>query len=357
MRPAFIQIDSHALLHNIERIQALAPHSKVIAMVKANAYGCGLTAVLPMLAPKVDAFGVACIEEALAVKALDLNTRCILFQGVFFEDELKIAAEYQFECVLHSKEQLTWLLNTPLPIPLSVWVKVNTGMNRLGFQLHEIDEIFKALTKCPWVLPNLGLMTHFAMSDDPNNEMNAQQFQAFQQLNPIGVTRRSLANSGAIFAMPHTHADAVRPGITLYGVSPFPEETGNSLGLIPVMQFLSAISAIQDCKTGDSVGYGATFKAERPSRIGIVAVGYGDGYPRHILPGTPVWISGHLVPIVGRVSMDTLAVDLTDYPFLSVGNSVELWGKNLPVEVIAKNAGTIPYELLCQVTVRVRRAC
>jgi alanine racemase len=348
-RPTGVFIDTHALVHNLNQVKRQAPGKKIIAMVKANAYGCGLSAVVPALQDQVDAFGVACLEEAIAIRKLGSTRDCVLIQGVFSAEELLQAAELNCQCVLHQPHQLRWLLDNPLPNKIRVWVKVNTGMNRLGFLPKDVYEVLSALKSCSWVDETIGLMTHFACADEPGNPENQRQLRLFQELQlPQMVLIKSLANSAAILTLPEAHADVVRPGIMLYGVSPFPEKTGRELGLLPVMHFRSAISAIQHYPSGASVGYSGTWQAPRPSIIGVVASGYGDGYPRHIAPNTPVWIKGYQAPIVGRVSMDMLTVDLSDCPNVAVGDTVELWGNHIPIETVAKSAGTIGYELLCQ---------
>lgn len=353
-RPTKLIIDPNALEHNLKKVTQLASGRKIIAMVKANAYGCGVSSVIPVLDGKVDAFGVACLEEALVVRALGGQTNCVIFQGGFSLDELKIIAEHQFVSVLHTPQQLQWLLNNPLSKPIKLWVKVNTGMHRLGFKTHEVHEVMNALQQCPWVDKDIGLMTHLACADEPERIENLQQLALFEKIDTSGFTQRSIANSAAIFSFPQSHADVVRPGIMLYGVSPFPDKTSTDLGLIPVMRFVSAISAIHYNPPFAQVGYGGTWHSDKPSVIGIVAVGYGDGYPRHIAANTPVWIQGKEVPIVGRISMDMLAVDLTHHTDVEVGSPAELWGTHILVERIAQAAGTVGYELLCQTSERVR---
>lgn len=353
-RPTKIIIEPSALIHNLNRIRQFAPGKKVIAMVKANAYGCGIKNVVPVLDGQVDAFGVACLEEGIAIRQLGSQTPCILFQGVFSSDEFRIASNHQFACVLHHSEQVSWLLNTPLPSPIKVWVKVNTGMNRLGFQSHELSDILPALKGCAWVDKDIGLMTHFACADEPDRIENMTQIKRFNDIHKADFFETSLANSAAIIAFPETHGDVVRPGIMMYGVSPFANKTSKDIGLVPVMRFMSAISAIHPISSNSQVGYGGTWSSEHAAIIGIVAAGYGDGYPRHIAPNTPVWIKGRLVTIVGRVSMDMLAVDLTSHPDITIGEPVELWGTHVLVEHIAQSAGTIGYELLCQISERVR---
>lgn len=353
-RPTQILIDSNALLHNVARIRQIAPGKRLIAMVKANAYGCGLSKIAPVLDGHVDALGVACLEEALQLRRLGVKAPCILFEGVFSPEELTVVSEQQFACVFHQHQQIEWLQSSPLAKPISIWVKVNTGMNRLGFNPKDLPAVMNALSQCTWINKDLGLMTHLACADQPEHLLNKQQISLFQALDFPAVTQRSIANSAAIISFPEAHADTVRAGIMLYGVSPFAELSAASLGLKPVMHFVSAVSTIHHNPPFVSVGYGATWSSDKPSIIGIVPVGYGDGYPRHIAPNTPVWVNGYEVPVAGRVSMDMMAIDLTNHPTIKIGDPVELWGRHIAVERIAAAAGTIAYELLCQVTERPR---
>lgn len=354
-RPTRIIIEPRALLHNVTQIRRFAPGKKIIAMIKANAYGCGVRAVAPVLEGQVDAFGVGCLEEALTIRALGCRTPCLLMQGVFSTDELETVAKHQCSLVVHHEQQVQWLLNTPLAQPLSLWIKVNTGMHRLGFKPGELGIIVSSLSSCAWIDKKIGLMTHLACADEPERIENRQQISLFEGIDIPGFSQRSMANSAAIIALAPTHYDVVRPGLMLYGVSPFADRSATELGLIPAMRFSSAISAIHDYPSSVAVGYSATWNSTKPSVIGIVAAGYGDGYPRHIAPNTPVWVAGQEVPIVGRVSMDMMAIDLTQHPKAQLGDPVELWGTHIAVERIAKAAGTSAYELLCQVTERPRQ--
>lgn len=352
-RPTGVNIDAAALLHNLNQAKSYVPDSKIIAMVKADAYGCGLSHVVPVLEGKVYAFGVACLEEALALRSLRVSNECILFQGVFHAEEWQCVAINRLQSVVHQIQQLQWLLATPLPNKIKIWIKVDTGMHRLGFAPEEVYDVLMQLSTCPWVDSQIGLITHLASSDEPGNPQNQLQLKIFNELNlPSLHLQKSICNSAAIMSFPKAHTEVIRPGIMLYGVSPFVNQTGRDLGLKPVMRFTSALVATHLLAEGSYVGYGGTWRAKRPSVIGVVPVGYGDGYPRHIAPRTPVWINGFNVPIVGRISMDMLTIDLTDYPQLQIGDPVELWGENLPVETIANAAGTIAYELLCQFSPR-----
>ena len=344
-----------ALLHNLKRVQQCAPQQKIMAMVKANAYGCGIEQVVPTLDGHVDLFGVASLEEAIAIRRLGINNPCVLLQGVFSPEELLIAANAGFQCVIHTPQQLSWFLNSHLTEPMRVWIKVDTGMHRLGFFPEEVADVLSTVRSCSWAAPDIGLMTHFACADDVDHPMNVVQLQQFNQLNfPDLKLTRSLANSAAILSIPEAHADVVRPGIMLYGVSPFSGQVGHDLGLIPVMRLVSEITAIHHYPPHSPVGYSGTWSSDKPSIIGVVPVGYADGYPRHIRPQTPTWVNGSIAPIVGRVSMDMMTVDLTACPNPQIGSPIELWGEHIPVEVIAQSAETIAYELLTKITSRVR---
>ena len=353
-RPSKLIIQAYALLHNLEKIKHYAPEKGIIAMIKANAYGTTVKHIAPLLEGQVEAFGLTCLEEALHIRALGMRTPCVLFQGVFESQELEAAVVNRCAVVLHHQQQLEWLIHRPLSQPITLWVKVNTGMNRLGFNASDIPEVMHTLQQCPWVDKDIGLMSHLACSDEPNHPENHKQIELFNSLPFQGFTKRSLANSGAIIALPKAHADVVRPGIMLYGISPFAGKTGLDLGLKPVMRFVSAITSIKSLPPFAKVGYQGTWFSEKPARLGIVAIGYGDGYPRRVQPNTKVWVKGEEAPIVGRISMDNLAIDITDFPNIGMGDEVELWGEHIPIEHIAQSAGTIAYELLCQVSKSVR---
>ena len=356
-RQTYVSIDTHALLHNLKRVRSLAPGKRVIAMVKANAYGCGLEVVVPVFDAHVDGFGVACLEEALVIRALGGQSDCVLFEGVFSPEEYLQVAAQQFQCVIHHPIQLEWLLGSALPQPIKLWIKVDTGMHRLGLLPEDMNEVINALKNCPWVHEDLVVMSHFANADDEGNPANAAQLDCFHALHfSHDRIRKSLANSAAIITLPEAHVDFVRPGIMLYGASPFVGKTAKQLGLKPVMHFKSMIHAIHHYPPGTRVGYGGIWQASRPSSIGVVAVGYGDGYPRSVAPNTLVSVQSECVPLVGRVSMDMLTVDLTDCTkTVSIGDEVELWGDSIPIELVASSAGTIAYELMCQLTARVYR--
>lgn len=354
LRPTVLEIDLNALLHNLNVIKAQAPLAQVIAMVKSNAYGCGLENISKSLAGQVYAFGVACIAEASAIRSWGLTEPCIIFQGVHQAQEWIQASELGFEVVLHQQYQLDWLLKHPLQKPVKVWAKFNTGMNRLGFSMDEFETVIKDLKKCPWVDDNLGVMTHFACADELEHPLNQHQKQEWLKITQNWDGYISACNSAAIWQFHSLCGTHIRPGLALYGVSPLFDVHANALHLKPVMRFKSAIMAIHDIEAGESIGYGATFVTRRASVIGVVAVGYGDGYPRHVSNDAYVMIHQHRIPIVGKISMDMMMVDLTDYPGVQLGDPVELWGENLLIEEVAKFSGTISYELMCQVCPRER---
>lgn len=354
--PTTLYFDADALLHNVQQVKFFAPHQKIIAMVKANAYGCGIQKVLPILKPHVDAFGVSCVDEAARIRQLSHDCRCILFHGIYNPTELEIVSRLQLECVIHQPIQVEWILNHPMPAPIKVWVKINTGMNRLGLDVEKVSEVMSALLACPWVSQDIGLMTHLACADEPEQPRNQKQIDGFNQIASIYPTcKTSMANSAAIMALPTARADVVRPGIMLYGISPFAQKLGIDLGLKPVMRLTTKIAAIHAYPANSPIGYGGIWQSDKPSLIGVIPLGYGDGYPRHICKGTSVWFEGIEVPIVGRVSMDLITIDLSQCPEARLGDTVELWGPNMPIERVAQSAGTIAYELICQITQRVTR--
>ena len=355
-RPTCLYIDAEALQHNLACIKRHAPKQSITAMIKSNAYGCGWQWVLPILEPLVDSFGVACLEEARAVRQYCTQRECCLMQGIFSADELADVVDMHLSMVVHNPQQLAWLVAAPLPHKIKIWVKVDTGMHRLGFHPRELEGILMTLRACAWVHPNIGLMTHLACADTPQHELCQKQLQIWDSIaKQYSDMPQSVANSAAILGLPQTHADNVRPGLIIFGASPFAERGTSELDLHPVMHFTSTITTIHQCDSGDAIGYGAIWRCKRPSVIGVVPVGYGDGYPRHIKENTPVWVNGQEVPIVGRVSMDMLTIDLTDSPSAKIGDKVELWGSHIPIETVAQQANTLAYELMTQVTPRVMR--
>lgn len=356
-RPTTVHFDAGALKHNLKQVERFAPQQKIIAMVKANAYGCGIEKVIPVLQENVAAFGVTCTDEAAAIRQLSPHSRCILFHGIYSHGELELLQSLRLECVIHHAEQLKWLCQSPQKSTIKVWIKVNTGMNRLGFAIDDVPNVVNQLKSCPWISGDCGLITHLACADEPTDPLNQRQISSFNALrHQYPNFECSIANSAGIIALPESHADYIRPGIMLYGVSPFSHQCGHDLGLKPVIRLTSQIIDIDIYPPHTPIGYQKTWQSNHSARIGVVPIGYGDGYPRHIQSNTYVWVAEKKIPIVGRVSMDLITIDLTTCPEAMPGSEVELWGHHVPIEDVAEKAGTIAYELLCQITPRVTRA-
>ena len=354
MRPLVATIDLSAIRHNYAVAKRCAPGRQAFAVVKANAYGHGLREVVTALHKQADGFAVASLEEAAEVRALDGEARILLLEGCFAAEEYPLAAQLGLDLVLHSEQQITQLLGASLGRPLNIWLKLDSGMHRLGLDEAELRVCHDRLQGAAQVA-EINLLSHFACADERGHELTEQQLEAFLDLLDLDFAQRSLANSAAILTIPAAHMDWLRPGIMLYGATPFAELSAAELGLKPVMSLSARLIAIRQVAVDESVGYGGVWRAERPSRIGTVSCGYADGYPRHAPSGTPLLVRGQRVPLVGRVSMDMLTVDLTDLPAAQVGDEVQLWGAQLPVDEVAQAAGTIGYELLSKVTQRVPR--
>ena len=352
MRPAKALVDLGALRHNLREARRRAGGAKVAAIVKANAYGHGAARVLPALV-EADMLGVACIEEALALREAGATHSVLLMEGPFEADELPLCARLGFEIAVHDPSQLAMLEAASLERPLTVWLDVDTGMNRLGFRPAAAAAAYGRLRGCPAV-GEIRVMTHFASADEPTDPATRHQIERFAQAAQELGLARSICNSAGVLAWPEAHAEWIRPGIMLYGVSPLPGRTGPDEGLRPVMTLSSALIEVRDVHAGEAVGYGGTWRASAPARVGIVALGYADGYPRHAPSGTPVLVNGRPSTTVGRISMDMLAVDLTAQPDAAVGDPVILWGEGNPAELVAASAGTVAYELLCGLAGRVR---
>ncbi len=349
IRPTFATINLGALRHNLEVARRHASGSKTFAVVKANAYGHGLMRAAPALAA-AEGFALLDLEEAIGLRAAGYRQRILLLEGFFSPSEFALFAEHRLCAVVHNREQLRMLRQLPKDAALDVFLKINTGMNRLGFTAAEFPDALRALRSNPGV-KQIALMTHFADADGTSG-VEWQTAVIDRLANGLDLLR-SLANSAAVFRFPETHADWVRPGIMLYGCSPFAEQSGTELGLVPAMTLESRIIAVQQLRRGDVVGYGKLFVADRDTRIGVVTCGYADGYPRHAPTGTPIMVEGRMTRTVGRVSMDMLCADLSDIPEALVGSRVVLWGEGAPVERVAEAAGTVGYELLCGLAPRV----
>ncbi|GIU22056.1 alanine racemase [Shewanella sp. MBTL60-007] len=323
-----------------------------MAVVKANGYGHGLLNVAQCL-DNADGFGLARLEEALALRAGGVKAKLLLLEGFFRATDLATLVEHDIETVVHHESQIEMLEQAELDKPVSVWMKVDSGMHRLGFVPDEFHEVYQRLLACGNIAKPINLMTHFACADEPDNDYTAKQLSVFEELTKDLPGERTLANSAGALFWQQSQANWIRPGIALYGVSPVVGDLGTKHGLIPAMELVSQLIAIRDHKAGQPVGYGSHWVADRDTKLGVVAIGYGDGYPRNAPLGTPVLINGRLAPIVGRVSMDMLTVDLGADAKDCVGDKAVLWGKDLPVEEVAEHIGTIAYELVTKLTPRV----
>ena len=353
-RPTRAVIDIQALRHNYQLAQSLAPESKTIPMVKANAYGHGAVKVSQALADIAPAFGVACIEEALELRDAGIKQPILLLEGAFDAAELKLAATKGFWVMVENHQQKEAIINADLALPLTVWLGVDTGMHRLGFQPEDIAEVYKTLNSSRNISQPIVFTSHFACADDLNNKATLKQIDAFKACAPV-TALQSLANSAAILAWPKAQREWQRPGYMLYGNSPFAVPQENADQLKPVMSFESAVISLRTIAAGESVGYTANWTAERDSTIATITVGYGDGYPRNATNGTPVLINGVRCPLVGRVSMDMITVDVTDLREVAIGDKALLWGPELPVNEVASHCDTIGYELLTRMPGRVPR--
>lgn len=345
-------IDTHALRHNLKVVRERAQGARVMAIVKANAYGHGLVPTALALAD-ADAFGVARLEEGLTLRAAGITQPIVLLEGVFAPEHLLEAARHGFDLVVHDQLQIELLEQCTSPQRFLLWIKIDTGMNRLGFRPSEFAAALGRLRRLQPAPLEIRLMTHLARADDGDNAETQRQLARFEEATKGLDYARSIANSaGVLGSIPLAH-DWVRPGLALYGASPFAGGCARELGLQPAMSLETAVIAIRQVPRGETVGYGGAWKAPRDSVIAIIAAGYGDGLARNLPNGTPVLIGGRRAPLVGRVSMDMIAVDVTELSDVRVGTPVVLWGAGLPVEEIARHAGTIPYELLCAVSQRV----
>ena len=361
-----------AVRHNYQKIKSLAPNSKIISVLKANAYGHGLLEMASILSDS-DAFGVARLEEALAIRAGDFDMPILLMEGFFNSHDIEALIIHNIETVIHSFEQIESLeqidsleklenfeqvnadskSTTLVPSTLKVWLKIDTGMNRLGIAPQQFEQALKRLQAISYVDNNINFMTHFSCADDLDNNFTKQQMAEFYSLVDGQQGQLTLANSAGILAWPQSHADWIRPGLLLYGCSPMIDRIGAQDGFKAAMTLSTSVIAIKPLVQGDNVGYGAHWQSPHNTQLGVIAIGYGDGYPRHAKAGTPVLINGKRYPIVGRVSMDMITVDLGLEHDVNCGDRAVMWGSDLPVEEIAQWSDTICYELILQLTSRV----
>jgi len=353
-RPIRARINTAALLHNHGVARLRAPHSNIWAVVKANAYGHGLWRVLEALREEADGFAVLEPETGAAMRETRIRQPILLLEGVFSARDVRLLVDYRLTSVVHCREQLDLIeRNTPKDAPLALYIKLNSGMNRLGFSAENFPTPSELAARLP--LAEIAYMTHFADADDARGV--DWQMARFQTLLKDWKGKVSLGNSAAVLRHPKAQGDWVRPGIMLYGSSPFADESAADLGLQPVMSLESSIIGVQHVAAGERIGYGGTYTAERSMRVGTVACGYADGYPRSAPTGTPIAVCGQRTRILGRVSMDLLACDLSTIPSAGFGAPVTLWGQgeggDLPADEVAAAAGTIAYELYCALAARV----
>ena len=353
MRPTYATVRLDMIAANYQLACRRAPGSQTLPVIKANAYGHGMVAVARRLESVAPALGVAMIDEALELREAGIQAPILVMQGVKQPAEFAVAAAENCWVMLHQSQQVETLLSLQLSTPLHVWIKLDTGMHRLGVAAGEIDDIYRRLGSSANVQERPVLCTQLACADELESPVTDLQVQMIRRCAGQLDLPLSIANSAGILHWPHSHDAWNRPGIMLYGISPTAAYDWQAEGLQPAMTMWSEIMAVRNVAPGEGVGYGLDWIAERPSRIGTVAIGYGDGYPRHAPSGTPVLVNGRRVPLTGRVSMDALSVDLTDIPEVEIGDPVELWGENLPVNEVAAAAGTISYELLAGLTARV----
>lgn len=363
-----ITIKTAAITHNLNRVKALAPNSKVLAMVKANAYGHGVAAVLPAV-QHADGVGVATLIEALEARQLGWDKTIGLIEGAFTIEEWQQAIEHDISCVVHHEPQLQWALENTPPANSStrvIWIKYNTGMNRLGFNDQTLISAAKRLNDAGY---QLILTTHFANADDTSHPLNTIQIQRFNDMlnilkNTVNANiKGSLCNSAGIVNFSEHHHDWVRPGIMLYGSSPVTDQSAHALDLQPAMEFSAQIMALQTIKVGDAIGYGSHWIALKETRTALVSIGYGDGYPRIISKDAYVSVidattdKSYPCPVRGRVAMDMIVIDISSTPKdLAINSKVILWGSVPHIDTVAAHAGTIGYELLCRLTTRPARA-
>lgn len=353
-RAATATINLEAFRHNYRLAKSVAPEQQAVAIIKADAYGHGAIKLAFALENEADAFGVACIEEALELREAGIKKPILLLEGFFSEDELPVISDQNFWCAVHSLEQIDIIERSQLHSPINIWLKMDSGMHRLGVQPQDYQLAYDRLHSLPQV-NDIVLMSHFASADDFSSPVNAQQINCFNEITRNIEAPVSIANSAATLGHDETRREFQRPGIMLYGATPFAESHPLADQLQSVMTLTSEVIAIRDLQPGEGIGYSHRFVCDQPTKVGTVAMGYADGYPRHAKDGTPVIVNGQRTRIIGRVSMDMLTVDLTHIKDAKVGAKVELWGDQLPAAEVAPYADTIPYTLFTGITRRVHK--
>ncbi|AZC21533.1 alanine racemase [Pseudomonas sp. CMR5c] len=345
MRPARALIDLQALRHNYQLAREVSG-ARALAVIKADAYGHGAVRCAQALEDCADGFAVACIEEALELRAAGIGAPVLLLEGFFEASELALIIEHDFWCVVHSLWQLEAIEQASLAKPLTVWLKLDSGMHRVGLHPKDYQDAYQRL-QASGKVEKIVLMSHFARADELHCTSSTEQIAVFEAARQGLGAEVSLRNSPALMGWPSAPSDWVRPGIMLYGATPFEEANSLAERLQPVMTLESKVICVRELPAGEPIGYGAKFITDKPMRIGVVAMGYADGYPRHAPTGTPVLVAGQRSRLLGRVSMDMLCVDLTDVPEAGLGSTVELWGKNILASEVALAADTIPYQFFC----------
>ncbi|WP_263261905.1 alanine racemase [Pseudomonas sp. RIT-PI-S] len=345
MRPARAVIDLQALRDNYRLAQELTG-ARALAVIKADAYGHGAVRCANALAEVADGFAVACIEEALELREAGIQAPILLLEGFFEAAELALIVEHNLWCVAHSLWQVEAIEQARLAAPLTVWLKMDSGMHRVGVHPADYAQAYQRLLASGKVA-KVVLMSHFSSADELDNPRSSEQVAQFTSTCQGLSAEVSLRNSPAVLGWPQVPSDWVRPGIMLYGASPFEQPHPQAERLQPVMTLESRVISVRELPAGEPVGYGQKFMTDRPMRIGVVAMGYADGYPRHAPTGTPVMVAGKRSRLVGRVSMDMLCIDLTDVPEANLGSPVELWGQNVLASDVASLAQSIPYQLFC----------
>ena len=348
---ALAHIDLGALRHNFARVRACAPGAKVMAALKANAYGHGLAPVARTFADAgCEAFAVATVPEGRALRSAGIAQAVVVLNGALDADEAYAAAEAQLTLVVHDRVQLERAEQGACLRGAAVWVKLDTGMHRLGLPPEAVAEVAGRLERAG--LRIAGWMTHLACADEPEHPLTLQQIECFRAATAARTEPKSIANSAGLLAWPQSLSEWVRPGIMLYGASPMPEKTAADWDLRPAMTLTAPLLSARELKRGEGIGYGQRWRAPEDMRAGILALGYGDGYPRQAQPGTPVWAGGRRTQIIGRVSMDLIALDLRGCD-AAPGDRIELWGRNLSADEVARHCGTVGYDLFCGLTPRV----
>ncbi|ANJ65985.1 alanine racemase [Halothiobacillus diazotrophicus] len=357
MRRAELRIDRSALRHNAEIARRAAGDRKILAAVKADGYGHGAATVAETLRESVDGLMVASLGEGEALRQAGVTLRIVVLQGVTSQAEARRAAKRFLEPVFHHESQIAAVGTVGFGLPLTAWVKLDSGMHRVGFTPAELPEAYARLRGLRGIRPHPGVLTHFARADEPDRSPTDTQIATFRSAlasldDFSGET--SLCNSAGLLAFPEAGGDWVRPGIMLYGGNPFVTGTATDHGLRPVMTLTTRLIAVRTLRAGEPIGYGGRFVAPETMPVGVAAIGYGDGYPRHAPDGTPIVVNGQRAAVIGRVSMDLVTIDLRGIQ-AQVGDEVECWGAQLPIDAVAGRSGTISYELMCQMSGRVQR--